>query len=370
MDFFKFTHPTKTNLTLGAPINGYLSAMWVERYRTPGEFEFEAPMSSGLKDDLPLGTIISHVDTYDFAIVENHEISEDPNSDPRIKITGRTFDSWLENRMVGANLAYGTPAAPFVEFTLASNRTWTQAVSLINQHIQIASTVDDDDSLNDDILAFTPLSGAGVTEARVVKRGNLHERLLELLAVEDLGIRMVRKNTIGTIGSATVSRFHIHRGIDRSNSIIFSSANGDVDSAQYLWSIKSKKNAALVQGRYVETMVVSGASGLNRRMMMVDASDIDGSLSAAPTGSTLTTIRAKMQLRGQEALANQNEINIAQVDISKAVLSRFRKDYDIGDIISVDGNYGVLEKRRVVEYVEIEDENGESGHPTLAVLGE
>lgn len=76
MELFKFTHPTSTNLTYGVPIHGYTSAMWVERYRVPGEFEIEAPLSSGLQDELPLGTVISHIDTLDAAIVENHEISE------------------------------------------------------------------------------------------------------------------------------------------------------------------------------------------------------------------------------------------------------------------------------------------------------
>src|SRR5690606_26414123 len=123
-------------------------------------------------------------------------------------------------------------------------------------------------------------------------------------------------------------------------------------------------NVALVQGRFVEEIVYTGATHYDRRVMLVDASDIDGNLSATPTGTTLTNIRAKMYIRGEEALANQNEINIASTDVAKVTQYEYRKDYDIGDIISIDGNYGEIEKRRVVEYVEIEDENGESGHPT------
>lgn len=372
MDLFKFTHPTKTNLTYGVPIHGYSSAMWVERYRDAGEFEIEAPMSSGLWEFLPLGTIISHVDTYDACIVENHEITEEKDAEATIKISGRTFDAWLENRVLGSYFTHGTSTPPFVEYALEADNTWDQAVLMINNHISTdgSENGDIDDSLNDDILAVTNLSGSGISETRTIKRGSLHTRVMEVLALEDLGLRFVRKNPSGTIGDTDISQLLVHRGIDRSSSIIFSSANGDIDSAQYLWTMKKMKNAALVQGRYVELLVLPTATGYDRRVMFVDASDIDGSLTTVPSGGTLTSIQTKMQRRGRQALAQQNEIDIAQIDISSLVPTRYRRDYDIGDIVSVNGNYGTLAKRRVVEYVEIEDENGESGHPTLAVLGE
>lgn len=375
MYFFKFTNADPTDLSLGVPIQGYDSAMWIERYSEPGEFEFVTKMSSGLKDALPLGTVISHTDTLDAAIVERHQIEEDAASDPVVTISGRSYTSWLENRIVGANYAYGTPAAPFTEYVLSADLTWNQIVSLINSHILTSSTVDDDDALNDNVLAYTNVLDSGASIERVVNRGNLLTRVTELLAVDDLGIRTIRKNSFSYmgdvgIGSATTSRFLIHKGVDRSNTVVFSSQNGDVDSADYLISLKSRKNAVLVQGRYVETMVVSSEAGYDRRMMYLDASDIDGSLSAAPTGGTLTSIRTKMQRRGLDALRKQKDVNIARIDISKNIRTRYRQDYDIGDIVTVSGSYGVQEKRRVVEYVEIEDENGESGHPTLAVLGE
>lgn len=366
MELFKFSNSPATDLLNGFAITGYTSAMWVERYRTPGEFEIVAPLSSGLRSELPLGTIISHVDTLELAIVENHHIEEAQDSDPIITITGRSFESYLENRIVGTNEAWDDPPAPFFEYGLIANKSWDQAVILINDHV--SGPVDSNETLNGHIIAATSLSGTGVTPLRYLKRGSLHERLVELLAVDDLGIRMIRRNPWGVLGNDTTTYFQIHRGVDRSNKIIFSWQAGELESAEYLWSLKNLKNVALVQGRFVEEIVYTGANNYDRRVMFVDASDIDGALTTAPTGSTLTEIRAKMYTRGEEALANQNEINIATTDIARVTQYRFRTDYDIGDIVSVDGNYGDIEKRRVVEYVEVEDEGGESGHPTLAVL--
>jgi hypothetical protein len=63
----------------------------------------------------------------------------------------------------------------------------------------------------------------------------------------------------------------------------------------------------------------------------------------------------------------QNRITITRADASDITRYEYRKDYNVGDLVSLDGNFGQIAVMRVMEYVEIEDENGESGHPTLAL---
>ena len=372
MELFKFTHPTKTDFSRGEAINGYDSAMWVERYRRAGEFEIKAPLGSGLIDFLPTGTVISHTKTLEACVVENHEITEEKGEQSEVTITGRSFEAYLENRIVGANEAYANPNGPVGLYTQASAKSFLQAVDLINDHIQSANLDDNNDSLNDDILAFTSLTSgdAGTAEAREHKRGELYKTLITLLAVDDCGIRFIRKNPFGvTGGSSTVSRFYIHQGNDLSDSIIFSYQNGELESADYLWSIKGYKNVALVQGKWLCEFVYSGAVNYDRRVMVVNASDLDETYeTAAAANAAKTAILAKMATRGREALDEQRQVAIANTDISKSTQYVYRQDYNIGDIVSLDGNYGVIEQRRVTEYVEIEDETGESGHPTLSAL--
>lgn len=366
MEFFKFTNTSDTDLDNGQTIRGWDSAMWVERYRLPGMFEFKALLSSGLKEFLPLGTIISHSDTLEFAFVENHEIKDDRNADPTITISGRTFDAYLENRIVGANEAYGDPTS-FTEYSIVAKGTALQAVDLINDHIYSTSTIDDNDTLDDNIFATNEINGA-VSEVRTIKRSTVHKSLMELLAVEDLGIKTIRKNNSG-VGSALYSLFLIHEGDDtnKKKQVLFSSINGDIESADYLGTLKAYKNTALVKGKWVEEFVyTSGMNHYDRRVMLVDASDIDEQYDAFPTGGTLTTIRNKMRIRGEEALKSQKKINISNIQINPNNQFKYRVDYDIGDLVSIDGEYGEVEVRRVVEYAEIIDENGFSGFPTLA----
>jgi hypothetical protein len=144
---------------------------------------------------------------------------------------------------------------------------------------------------------------------------------------------------------------------------------GELDSAEYLWSSRKRKNTAYVKGRFIEEFVYGVESKWNRRVLLVDGSDLDDYLdNAASAAAQAATIRAKMAARGAEALEQQNDLNMAQVEVSASNQYRYRTDYNIGDIVSVAGNYGAVTLRRVTEYTEIEDEKGETGHPTLSAL--
>ena len=369
MELFKLLSGTDPNATVfveGSMINNARSIMWAERYRDPGEFEIVAQLSSGLREFLPISSYISHADTYEIMIVENHEIKEGTNEDPEIIITGRSFESILENRIVG--MPQIRTSSLIAEYALAADYTWNQIVSLLYDHIDNLSYGDD---LLWNIVPITNVTGTGISEARSFKRGELHKSVVELLAIDDLGIKNIRRNTFGTPdGSATQTNMLIHRGANKSSSVIFSWKSGDIDKADYLFSDKKMKNSAVVLGRYVNTVYdTPGATRDKRRSMIVDGDDIDGHLSAAPSGAALTDIVNKMQVRARQALESQNRVTLTRTDLSDTSRYEFRKNFDVGDLISLDGNFGQIAVMRVVEYVEIQDENGESGHPTLEVPG-
>ena len=361
MDLFKFTNNNKTQLIEGSPILNYDSIMWIERYKEPGEFTLTAKLSSGLQSFLPLGSIISHAKTYEACIVENHEISETSDLDPIIKITGRSLDSYLENRIVGLNIALNSPTAPPTQYELALDKLDTQIVQLINDHID----------LNNDIYAYCD-DISTIEESRIIKRQTVSSAVIDLLSLDDFGIRVIRENpySITSPFSTNTTLLYIHKGNDHSNDVIFSWNLGELESASYLFSIKSLKNAALVQSTYFE-IVVYDDNTLNPydiRYMIVDASDLDRSLTELPTETEITELVNKLITRGFESLSTQKSINISSINVSKSTQYNYREHYDIGDIVSISGNYGIIEQRRVIEYVEIEDENGEVGYPTLSAI--
>ena len=365
MELFRFNTGASgdpTVLEQGEAINRVKSVRWSERYMEPGEFEITAQLSSGLRDFLPIGTFISHNNTLEVMIVENHEIKESEEEDPIVVITGRSLEVYLENRIVGAHLARAS--STFTEYELAAANSWTQAVKLINDHI-VSPPANANDVFGN-VVAVTDITGTGTSAARVIKRGNVHQRLMELLEVDNIGVRTERRNTFPG-GDDTRTLMKIHKGENKAASVIFSWKAGDLASADYLFSNKKLKNSALVQGRYVNTVVDTGPIKHDRRMMIVDADDIDGNLGSAPTGATLTAVINKMIVRGQQELKAQKQITISRADISNLNRYNYREDYYVGDLITLDGNWGQIAVMRVSEYAEIEDETGESGHPTLSL---
>lgn len=161
----------------------------------------------------------------------------------------------------------------------------------------------------------------------------------------------------------------VHKGVDRSNEIIFSYDYGQIVNADYLWSNKKLKTSAVVSSRWVQTIVnLPGFDHYARRMMQVSATDVDEDLDEAAALAAISSINDKLQQRGREALKSQKNVVLTKAEVSKkTVESRYRVDYNVGDLVSVVGDYNESSTMRVSEFVEIEDENGTVAYPTLSL---
>jgi hypothetical protein len=367
MDIFKFTNPEElTKMQYGEIVNGLTSKEWIERYAEAGEFTFRAPAHLDMKRLLPEGAFVSHVNTTDLMIVENHEISEDEGADAEWIITGRGFETCLEQRIVGTNKTF--PSSAGVEdYVLPGGQLWTQIRDLIREHTLLAYLVDDNNSIPF-LQVLNTYSGPADAQERTVRQNDLYSVVLGLLAEGNLGIKTIRPGPWSPATNDQDVVIAVHGGAHRESSVTFSHDTGEVESADYFWTNRKNKNCAFVNGRWVETTVMIGSPvKWERRWMKVDASDIDQKYTSAPTGATLTNLVAKMQQRGRTELAKQKNIALTKAEVSKqSVQSLYRTDYDLGDLVSVEGNYNEVSVQRVTEYVEIEDETGRSSYPTLS----
>lgn len=370
MDVFKFLNAAQpTLLDRGQIINGIKSKLWIERYRDVGEFEFVADASKGLPSLLPIGSLISHIESTDVMIVENHEINDEKGKETEIKITGRSFESFLENRIVGSNKAWPTEASANEEYILSAGYSWNQAVVLLRDHLDVNVVINVDDALPH-VEIFTNVVDTGDVFLRSIKRGPLYDRLMELLVLDNLGIRVVRPGIRSPLGwSSDKMAMLIHKGRDLTKDVVFSYNNGEIESADYLWSNKRLKNAAFVTTKWFERVITNEEVGLRRRMMFVDANDLDSGWNEAPTGTDRDLILFYMLIRGIEALLAQKDVALIKTESTKnSSVHKYRQHYDLGDIVTVDAEYNEAANMRVTEYVEIEDETGQSGYPTLSAL--
>lgn len=369
MDILKFNGTTApTKLEGGEVVEGFKSKMWIERYRESGEFTLVARVSTGMRDKLPVGSLISHIGTTEVMIVENHEISEDEGTASEIIITGRSFETYLENRIVGSNSTFPVTTG-LVDYVLALDDCPDQIVTMITDHIYASALLDDDNAIPYVWVENQATATTSPDVERIIKRGSLYARVLELLAVDNLGIKTIRPGIWAPVSAGSSLSLVIHQGTDRSDLVAFSHDTGEIESADYLWSIKKLKNCALVSGKWVEVFVDTAEAEYDRRMMHVETTDIDNAYSVAPTGTDLTDVLNAMQQRGVEALAAQNEVALAKAEVSKnAPGAIYRTDFDVGDLITVRGQYSEAASMRVSEYVEIEDETGFTAYPTLTAV--
>lgn len=366
MDIIKLTNPVSaTKMEQGKLIKGIKSKLWIERYRDAGEFTFVSDIGSGIGRELSIGSFVSHTDTTEVMIVENIEINDDKGSESKITITGRSFETILENRIVGSNSNF--PVVGLVtDFALSSAIIAVQAVNLINMHIGAGALLNDDDALPYVLAATQITTSSFAPTLRHIKYGPVYESLIELLEIENLGIKIIRPGVWSPYGAANQNLYiMIHAGTFNS-SLVFSYARGAVESADYLWSNKTLKNAALVTSKWVQTVVLPTAKEYARRMMYVNASSVDQDLTSAPTGTALTNLIAQLQLIGRDSLNSQLDVSFSKPQLSKgAVRPIYRTDYNLGDVVYVAGDYRDIELMRVVEYVESEDETGHDEYPTF-----
>lgn len=371
MDIIKFDNPNDImKMESARVVNGLSSKTWIERYTTPGEFTFLAPAASGIRDILTQGSFVSHIDSDQIMIVENQEIDETDTTVPQVKITGRSWESYTEQRVVGNNVVFPV-LGPLVDYALSADNTWDQVVTLIQDHIDPLNVVDPNYGIPFvTVLALVTPTGLEMPPlARTNKRESLYTAISDLMKIDNIGIRAIRPgpNTPAGVPEGNMALL-VHAGIDRTKTVAFTYISGEVLSGTYLWSIKSLKNCALIASTWVETTYDQLApTGFNRRVLYVDASDLDKDLTEAPSGDDLTTLINNMRQRGAEAIAAQTSTVLSQVNIGSG--PKYRKDYGLGDLVSVSGDYNQITTMRVTEYVETEDQSGINSYPTLTVDG-
>lgn len=387
MDLFIFpTSGNSFNLETGIIVNDYDRATWVERYSDNSEFTIEGRIDSDLREQMPIGSLVSHTDTEEVMAVEDHQIKSSKGIGTLV-VTGRSYETILENRITNSNKAWTSPlqAYPQSPYTLNAAYACLQARYLISQHIDPESLIDDNDALPKtniclDTQHINATYGPPLWEPEdaTFDRIPVYEAALNAIAVDNLGFRTRRPRGINlednldspTRYNPNYLTMYIYAGYDRRNSVQFSHRVGDIQEAEYLWSNRLKKTSCLVYSRYFAIMVHGPETGYSRRVMTLDAKDLDEEYDTIPgAGPTQSRILAAMRNRGRAALAKKNSVAIASVQLDdKDHTYKFRQDYNLGDYVSVYGEYNATTSLQVTEHVEIQDVNGYTSYPTLSEI--
>lgn len=206
-------------------------------------------------------------------------------------------------------------------------------------------------------------------------------------------------------------RFDIYDGINRAQNqatnpkVSFSVPQGDVDKVQYLFSKKEFKtmveaiSSVGISDTY-RNATEQAYSGLRRRTMQMDAGDPDiPPEPQKPPELRKNATKAQRDARAdamdvwidkhaawvnkrnaiiadfkadfkEDALAQLKKvrrITMLSGDVSPYAQYKYRMHYNLGDTVTLSGDYGLSENMIVSEYIRTEDAEGDRGYPGLTL---
>lgn len=337
---------------------------WTERYQSAGEFQLVVEDDISILTTFPLGSIISHSDTKEVMTVENHEIDRDANKKLKVTVSGRSIETAAETRVTAGSeqplyINSGGTDTAIVE-DIGPGTPSALAVALVSSRVT-AGTEEEDSWLNTTVSADMHITETSLS-SYILQRGDVYPRLIELLKLSDAGIKSVRPTT------GTALDVIIHDGEDLTDSVIFYSQYEDLDDAKYFSSVKDYRTYAWVQGKYSGRVVMARGItdyfalwGRDRRYLYVPAQDLEGTYFPGP-------IPDEVIARGQNALDQHAGISILQATISATARPKFKINYDVGDIVTVFGEFNTAQVMRVTEHILTADKDGIRGYPALTIL--
>jgi hypothetical protein len=344
-------------------IQGFNSFIWTERYSAAGDFQIIMPSTKANRALFKKGVRIAMNYSHYVMTVDTVSDKTDDSGVRNLTITGPSFEDILSQRV-------GMPALA----SLTTTPTWTVSGTpgAIARALftQVCVTLGISSS---DVIPFyhsgTLLPAGTIPEPSGVvtitfQPDTLYNDIKAVCDMYSLGFRFVKNAELGQI------YFEVYTGNDRtsrqtSNSpVIFARNMETLDAIEVVDSQAPLKTVAYIFAQNAAGIVYapgydSTMTGSDRRVLLVDASDID--LAAGPLLSAAMTQRALQELaKNMKIYAFDGAIPPVQPYI-------YGLDYNLGDYVEERDSDGNLNSMIVTEQIFAADETGERSYPTLSL---
>lgn len=354
------------DLELEGIIETFTSLRWVRRYYKTGEFELHCSLDSNTLSLLQRENIVYKKGDVEAGYIETRQLKLDSIGREYLEIKGKFLTNYLDRRISWDR----------VNFT---GKTEELMRKLVNDNIISPSNI------NRKIPNL--ILGEIKNYAEDIKYqnsfGNVLEQLENLSNTSNLGYR----NLLDIKNRKII--FDIYKGVDRTvnqTSIapcIFSRDFENILEQEYTDSLNNYRNTTLIAGAGEGTArkitSIEKAQGLDRFEMYVDARDImdteekkkivtetdeEGNVTEHEETEEVEIPweRYEPQLlqRGREKLAECTEINTFDSKINVLGNNVYKKDFDLGDVVTVlDKKWEIRIDTRITEIEEIYEEKGQ-----------
>ena len=356
-------------------IDKFTSAIWTERYYGDSEVELVVPPTLDMIQILPVGTFLSLVGSKEVMIINTADIEND-----KLKVTGTSLLSFLNNRFIRASVAHAD------RYWYISGMTAGQVLSYIVQNMCISGPYLDGSvaiGIPQNLKNLLPIPGlsikssdsSGANISIGVPFGPVYDALRDIATTYLIGMQITLESATDTAYSI---QFRSYKGIDRTSGqsvnpvIRFSPLMDTLTDIKELQSIASLKTVVFSfapsnPGGLATTAGVAQvpSTGFDLRALMTFEEDITTDM----IGGSSATLLALLNQRANNALANNHFAKAIDGQIVPLNQFQYGVDYNLGDLIEVQGNSKIVQTSRVTEYIRAQDQAGERAYPTVAMLG-
>lgn len=345
-----------TTLLPAKLIENYTSLIWTERWQANGEFELKTGDIQNTMANMPLDALITHLETNVVMVIETYVIAEsEQDGSQELTITGRTFETWLDNRpsLVAQPL---TPNVIPSTTPVAAVQTMIQVSMLVGTVIDVYWGISWVQLIN-----LTTIAGPTPVDMAIEWTG-MYEAIMKIIVGSNFDISAER--VLGTAGVALILRNNANRTATNGaiKPVVFRAAQGDISNLQYVISKRNYKTVGgyIMGGGYPNSYGIyynqaitqnpPVLTGYQTKTLAEDYTDITSGL-----GNTANA-------RIDPVLSASARTSIISGKIENTQAGILGTDYFVGDKVTINGDYGITQDVLITEYVRTEDLSGDQAY--------
>lgn len=361
-----------------AMIDTFTSAIWAVRYDEAGDFEIYTPVRLDYIQAMQIGNYLWNRDSDRLMVIETVEIETDAEEGPQLIVTGRSLESILDRRIVTSSQNFSGNLQS-VLFAIIQNEVISSGGTRRIPGFSLKTSSD------------SRITSISISELSI--RGeNVYDVVCSLCQANKVGWRILPKGAGGF-------EFELYVGVDRSYAqsvnpyVTFSPSFENLLNSNYIKSFKSYKNSIYAVGTYQKEVILQNKykddngewvveeqttyeeaevvtwqysetatpSGLARREMFID----NGGVNDGEQGGEYATWNAVNKEKAIAELGEHQTTTAFEGELEATRQYIYGEDFNIGDIVQVENEFGITGTVYISEIVFSQDANGITITPTF-----
>lgn len=361
-----------------AMIDTFTSAIWTVRYDEAGDFEIYTPVRLDYIQVMQIGNYLWNRDSDRLMVIETVEIETDAEEGPQLIVTGRSLESILDRRIVTSSQNF-------------SGNLQSVLFAIIQNEV-----ISSDETRQIPGFSLKANSDSRITSISIselsIRGENVYDVVCSLCQANKVGWRILPKGTGGF-------EFELYVGTDRSYAqsvnpyATFSPSFENLLNSNYIKSFKSYKNSIYAVGTYQKEVILQNKykddngewvveeqttyeeaevvtwqysetatpSGLARREMFID----NGGVNDGEQGGEYATWNAVNKEKAIAELGEHQTTTAFEGELEATRQYIYGEDFNIGDIVQVENEFGITGTVYISEIVFSQDVNGITITPTF-----